>query len=89
MYIYIYIYSVYVEGLSEWVVRSPREIYGLIKRGSLLRCTSSTKLNETSSRSHAIFIIILEQNEIIKEPGLYIHIYIYVDQCTQSAYVFR
>ena len=56
--------GVYVSGLSEWVVRSGQEIYGLIKRGSGVRATCATKLNEISSRSHAIFIIIVEQNEI-------------------------
>eukprot|EP01083_Nonionella_stella_P073788 199750_1 len=59
--------GLYVEGLSEWVVRSPQEIYGLIKRGSMERATSNTKLNDISSRSHAIFIIIVEQNEITIE----------------------
>ena len=56
--------GVYVSGLSEWVVRSCEEIYGLIKRGAQCRTTCATKLNEISSRSHAIFIIIVEQNEI-------------------------
>jgi hypothetical protein len=59
--------GVYVEGLSEWVVRSPKEVYGLIKRGTSLRATGSTRINETSSRSHALFIIIVEQNEMIYE----------------------
>lgn len=59
--------GVFVEGLSEWVVRSPKEVYGLIKRGTSLRATGSTRINETSSRSHAIFIIIVEQNEMIYE----------------------
>ena len=56
--------GLYVSGLSEWVVRSPAEIYGLIKRGASVRATCETRLNEISSRSHAIFIIIVEQNEI-------------------------
>lgn len=55
--------GVFVEGLSEWVVRSPQEIYGLMERGGLMRATGSTKLNELSSRSHAVFIIIAEQSE--------------------------
>ena len=59
--------GVFVEGLSEWVVRSPKEVYGLIKRGTSLRATGSTRINETSSRSHALFIIIVEQNEMIYE----------------------
>lgn len=62
--------GVFVEGLSEWVVRSPHEVYGLIKRGSGVRATGSTKINEVSSRSHALFILIVEQNEIsMKEQG--------------------
>jgi len=61
--------GVYVSGLSEWVVRSCEEIYGLIKRGASVRATCATKLNEMSSRSHAIFIIIVEQNEIVAEQN--------------------
>ncbi len=76
----------YVEGLSEWVVRNPREVYGtasvfpceshtttnfigLIKRGAQIRATSYTRMNAVSSRSHAIFILIVEQNEVIVDPG--------------------
>ncbi|KAG5191841.1 kinesin-like protein [Tribonema minus] len=56
--------GVYVQGLSEWVVRSPREIYGLMERGGQLRATAATRLNEISSRSHAVFIIIVEQTAV-------------------------
>eukprot|EP01029_Cantina_marsupialis_P005141 TRINITY_DN154_c0_g1_i1.p1 TRINITY_DN154_c0_g1~~TRINITY_DN154_c0_g1_i1.p1 ORF type:complete len:894 (+),score=172.22 TRINITY_DN154_c0_g1_i1:98-2779(+) len=55
--------GVYVEGLSEWVVRSPAEIYSLMQRGGQMRVKGSTKMNELSSRSHAVFIIIVEQSE--------------------------
>lgn len=54
--------GVFVEGLSEWVVRTPAEIYGLMERGGAMRATGSTKMNELSSRSHAVFIIIAEQS---------------------------
>eukprot|EP00743_Colponemidia_sp_Colp-15_P008644 GILK01009407.1.p1 GENE.GILK01009407.1~~GILK01009407.1.p1 ORF type:complete len:1148 (+),score=247.81 GILK01009407.1:126-3569(+) len=54
--------GVFVEGLSEWVVRSPAEIYSLIQRGAMARATASTKMNDVSSRSHAVFIIIVEQS---------------------------
>ena len=57
--------GVYVESLSEWVVRSPAEIYGLMERGGAMRATGSTKMNEISSRSHAVFIIIVEQSETV------------------------
>ncbi|PWU98668.1 putative kinesin [Trypanosoma cruzi] len=55
--------GVYVEGLSEWVVRSPHDVYGLIERGTSLRATSATKMSELSSRSHAMFTIIVEVME--------------------------
>ncbi|KAK9805923.1 hypothetical protein WJX73_005541 [Symbiochloris irregularis] len=54
--------GVYVHGLSEWVVRSPEEVYTLMQRGGEARMTGATKMNESSSRSHAVFIIIIEQS---------------------------
>ena len=53
--------GVFVEGLSEWVVRTPSEIYSLIQKGAQARATASTRMNDVSSRSHAVFIIIVEQ----------------------------
>ena len=53
--------GVFVEGLSEWLVRTPSEIYSLMKRGAALRVSAKTNMNHISSRSHAVFIIILEQ----------------------------
>jgi len=52
---------VFVENISEWAVRNPGEIYQLMKRGNTRRATASTKMNEVSSRSHAVFIITVEQ----------------------------
>jgi kinesin family protein 3/17 len=52
--------GVFVEGLSEWAVRTPVEIYSLMQRGAMVRATASTKMNDVSSRSHAVFIIIVE-----------------------------
>lgn len=52
--------GVFVEGLSEWAVRSPNEIYSLISKGANSRATACTKMNDMSSRSHAVFIIIVE-----------------------------
>ena len=50
----------FVENLSEWVVDKPTEIFELLKRGMALRTTAPTKINDLSSRSHAVFIICLE-----------------------------
>jgi len=61
--------GVFVEGLSEWAVRSPYEIYSLMRKGTNARVTASTKLNDLSSRSHAVFIIIVEQMTTEEEPS--------------------
>ena len=53
--------GVFVGGLSEWVVRNVREVMELLRRGTGRRATSATKMNESSSRSHAVFIINVEQ----------------------------
>jgi kinesin family protein 3/17 len=58
--------GVFVEGLSEWAVRSPNEIYSLISKGAQYRATASTKMNDVSSRSHAVFIIIVEQMSMVE-----------------------
>ena len=47
--------------LSEWAVRTPLDLYALLKRGGNLRATSATYMNDVSSRSHAVFVITVEQ----------------------------
>jgi len=42
-------------------VRSPNEIFQLLKKGASSRKTAHTKMNDISSRSHAVFILIIEQ----------------------------
>ena len=59
--------GVFVEGQSEWVVRTPSEIYSLLERGAQLRATGATKMNDVSSRSHAVFTIIIEHSTIEDE----------------------
>lgn len=56
--------GVYVEGQSEWAVRTPGDIYALLKRGAASRATSFTMMNDVSSRSHAVFRITVEQMTI-------------------------
>lgn len=56
--------GVHVEGLSEWVVRTPGDVYALMEKGGAARTTGATKLNELSSRSHAIFILIVEKSSV-------------------------
>ena len=59
--------GVFVEGLSEWAVRNPHDIYTLLQRGALSRATASTKMNDVSSRSHAVFVITVEQMTVIDD----------------------
>jgi len=59
--------GVFVEGLSEWAVRTPSEITSLLEKGANARATASTKMNDISSRSHAVFIIIVEQMKLEDE----------------------
>lgn len=58
--------GVFVEGLSEWAVRNPADIYTLLQRGASCRATAATKMNDVSSRSHAVFMIVVEQLTIVE-----------------------
>ncbi|CDH60804.1 kinesin family member 21 [Lichtheimia corymbifera JMRC:FSU:9682] len=48
-------------GVREEPVSNPQELLGLLHKGSIARTTASTDMNRTSSRSHAIFSVILKQ----------------------------
>ena len=51
----------YVEGLSRHEVNDYCSIATLLEAGNLHRATASTKMNDTSSRSHAIFTLVVTQ----------------------------
>lgn len=51
----------YVKDLTEMQVKSYSEILKFMRIGDHSRTTASTKMNDTSSRSHAVFTIILKQ----------------------------
>ncbi|KAI0157890.1 P-loop containing nucleoside triphosphate hydrolase protein [Hypoxylon sp. FL1284] len=51
----------YVKDLTEVPVRNLNEILRYMKAGDASRTTASTKMNDTSSRSHAVFTIMLKQ----------------------------
>jgi kinesin family member 5 len=51
----------YVEGLQEYVVRSYEEAEALLNLGLENRAIASTLMNSTSSRSHTVITIIIEQ----------------------------
>ncbi|KAB5575704.1 P-loop containing nucleoside triphosphate hydrolase protein [Coniochaeta sp. 2T2.1] len=51
----------YVKDLTEVPVRNIDEILRYMRVGDASRTTASTKMNDTSSRSHAVFTIMLKQ----------------------------
>lgn len=51
----------YVKDLTEVTVRSYDELMKYMRKGDISRTTASTKMNDTSSRSHAVFTITLKQ----------------------------
>ncbi|KAJ3277908.1 kinesin-like protein kif13a [Borealophlyctis nickersoniae] len=58
----------YVENLSVHPVNNQHEILRLMENGTATRTTAATDMNNTSSRSHAVFTIILSQSKF--EPDL-------------------
>ncbi|KAI9499210.1 hypothetical protein BDB00DRAFT_223398 [Zychaea mexicana] len=55
--------NIYWSGVREEPCAGPEELLGLLARGSLCRTTGSTEMNTVSSRSHAIFSVILKQTQ--------------------------
>ncbi|CBZ37411.1 Unc104-like kinesin, putative [Leishmania donovani] len=60
--------GVYVEGLAEISVTSEEQVLRLMVRGNQRRHMASTRMNETSSRSHAIFTLQLLQKRTRAVP---------------------
>ncbi|CAK9016555.1 Kinesin-like protein KIN-4C (AtKINESIN-4C) [Durusdinium trenchii] len=61
--------GVQVVNAVEESVKSTPEMLHALERGALCRTTGSTQMNVHSSRSHAIFTIIIEQHLPITEDG--------------------
>ena len=53
--------GVYVQNLIDEPVKSYEDIEKLMKMGDMNRTTACTKMNDTSSRSHAVFTLTLKQ----------------------------
>ena len=60
----------YVDGLSQLAVTSFLEINDLMVEGNKNRTVASTNMNNSSSRSHAVFTVILTQTLIDLESGV-------------------
>ena len=61
----------YVQDLSHWVVKAPKDMIELMLRGRELKVIKGHNMNERSSRSHCIFTIIVE-NSTKDETGEHI-----------------
>ncbi|KAI8339306.1 hypothetical protein BD560DRAFT_25194 [Blakeslea trispora] len=59
--------QIYWSGVREEQCSSPDELLRYLKKGSLCRTTGSTDMNSVSSRSHAIFSVILKQKVVESE----------------------
>ncbi|XP_043279198.1 kinesin-like protein unc-104 isoform X4 [Venturia canescens] len=60
----------YVEDLSKLAVMSYEDIHDLIDEGNKARTVAATNMNETSSRSHAVFTIFFTQQRQDSTTGL-------------------
>ena len=52
----------FVEGLSEHVVKSTMDVNRLLRKGSTARTTDESRVNKESSRSHAVFTVVVERS---------------------------
>ncbi|KAI8985351.1 hypothetical protein BDB01DRAFT_787734 [Pilobolus umbonatus] len=62
--------NIYWSGVREERCNNPEELLSLLAKGSLCRTTGSTEMNTVSSRSHAVFSVILKQQKSIDEPTI-------------------
>lgn len=60
----------YVEDLAKLVVGSFQEIEHLMDEGNKARTVAATNMNETSSRSHAVFTLMLTQKKLDAETKM-------------------
>ncbi|WWD20715.1 hypothetical protein CI109_105191 [Kwoniella shandongensis] len=60
----------YVEDLSRLVVENYAQMMTLMDEGNKARTVASTNMNETSSRSHAVFTVILTQKKLDSQTSM-------------------
>ena len=56
--------GIYIEGCTEKFVNDEKDVYNLMNLGNNNRSIGVTNMNEQSSRSHSIFILSVQQNNI-------------------------
>ncbi len=57
-------HEVYVKDLTTIVVKSASEMDAVLQAGKKNRVTGATLMNQSSSRSHAVFTITVETSEV-------------------------
>merc|ERR1712088_522106 len=62
--------SVYVKGATERFVSSPEEVLEVIEQGKSNRHIAVTNMNEHSSRSHSVFLIHIQQENLENQKKL-------------------
>ncbi|CAO3641778.1 unnamed protein product [Mucor fragilis] len=62
--------NIYWSGVREERCYNPEELLSFLSKGSLCRTTGSTEMNTVSSRSHAVFSVILKQQKTAEEPSI-------------------
>lgn len=60
---------IYWTGVKEEICYNPQDVLNHLAQGSLNRTTGSTEMNSVSSRSHAIFSVLLKQQKPLEEDG--------------------
>jgi kinesin family protein 3/17 len=58
--------SFYVNGLSKKTVGTSQEVFNIFDKGHRNRSIAATAMNAESSRSHSIFTIYVEMEEVIE-----------------------
>jgi kinesin family protein 5 len=56
--------GVYIQDITERYIGSELDVYEIMKLGNNHRTVASTAMNETSSRSHSIFMMNISQNNL-------------------------
>ena len=61
--------GVYIKGLTSKVVKSVEEINSVLRQGNKNRSVAATLMNQGSSRSHAVFCVVIE-SQSVDEAGV-------------------
>lgn len=57
--------GIFVAGATEVAIASPDAIFAVLRAGQAARAVSATGMNANSSRSHSVFILSLEQRDLV------------------------